>query len=54
MLKQLKARSPLIRENGERLYYLFTKRPVSAATAAKSATDPSLTIIDAETMMTNN
>lgn len=50
-IDRLKARSPLIRESGEPLYYLFTKRPVSAVTAAKAAVDPTLTIIDAATMM---
>ncbi|MBW3090945.1 ATP-binding protein [Bifidobacterium miconisargentati] len=53
-IDRLKARSPLIRENGDRLYYLFTKRPASAATQAKAAADSTLTIIDAETMMGNS
>lgn len=52
-IDRLKARSPLIHENGERLYYLFTKRRVSEATAAKAAADPTLTLIDAETMLSN-
>ncbi|PJM75696.1 ATP-binding protein [Bifidobacterium simiarum] len=50
-IDKLKARSPLIKERGDRLYYLFTKRPASEKTAAKAELDPTLTIIDAERML---
>lgn len=50
-IDRLKSRSPLITANGERSYYLFTKRPVSEATARKAAADSSLSVIDAEHMM---
>ncbi|KAB5608320.1 ATP-binding protein [Bifidobacterium jacchi] len=53
-IDRLKARAPLIKENGDRLYYLFTKHPVTAATRAKAEADPTLTIVDAEEMMLDN
>ncbi|MBT1167266.1 ATP-binding protein [Bifidobacterium simiarum] len=49
-IDRLRERSPLIREKGERTYWLFTKRPASTATRARAAADPALHLADAGTM----
>lgn len=49
----LKSRSPLVKENGDRIFYLFTKNPVSEATCRKTALEDNLHLVDARRMMEN-
>ena len=47
---KLITRSSLIKEKGERLYYLFTRNRVGDATALRSRAGAPLTFVDAESM----
>lgn len=47
----LKARSALIRENGDRIFYLFTKNPASEGTQRKAALENNLHLVDARQML---
>ncbi|KAB8289103.1 ATPase [Bifidobacterium ramosum] len=47
----LKSRSPLIKEPGDRIYYLFTKHPASETTRRKAELEDNLHLIDAEHML---
>lgn len=50
-INTLKNRSPLIKEQGDRILYLFTKHPVSEMTRHKAALEDNLHLIDASQML---
>ncbi|PLS29549.1 ATP-binding protein [Bifidobacterium parmae] len=47
----LKSRSPLVKEAGERILYLFTKHPASETTRRKATLEENLHLVDAEHML---